>query len=777
VEVTDLANGTVIATTGFSGKVVHLDFVSDTQLLVVDHTSAEVRKFATGQVSTRITFSHCDRAALSPGRNYLVTTKNEDWKLVVHDVKTGKPAGELVCPVPKIEALSLVFSPDGEELACFYQVAPTAFRIVSFSMATGQPLVNHQYADPAVFGYDKAAVREGHPALDWLPDRGGWITKGQSVFDYKTGLRVHKMPDPEDHFPRVAVTPDRVAAVGVVKVGRPPTLRLLYYRLPREEMAAELAKAQRDKNLMSTFPSPRAPQTAQVRRVAPPTGALPNRFPEDRARKAAALLPAALPLYPETHFTLDAAFTPAETGQAVFLHSFRYDPSSNMRHVVAKRYDVKRNQHLGKTALFQFDHTRKDLKVADLGVAGTGYLHAEVSTDGARLALRRSDERNRLDLWDLAGDRHLGGWHPHGTAPVEWFDWLDASRLITAGGGEMTVWEVDGLRALATFEKVEGTPTLTPGRKAVAFVSGSRVVFADPVKGECLGQLNFPGKVVPGWPTLAFEHDGQDLAGLLMEKDRPMIVHWSANAGSPADPVHKVHAPQLPHTLQLVGANNLLAGGDWYDWRIPYPLCRPMNMDCQVRCSPDGRLWSVRRSETGKDGYVMALDLAQGETGAYAGLVAVGNVKPVFAPGQMIQVSVQDKSGNNAAYTQQFEKALTDTFGMRLGQGGLVLSLKLQGFGTGNIIEYRNPAGQVVRTEPQMRLGVEGGLYNQNGGLLHKISTPFEGAHFVPREGLISMSVWENLPKWVGAPLPLSLYWVGNNAQVLPAPVSLRFSN
>jgi hypothetical protein len=263
-----------------------------------------------------------------------------------------------------------------------------------------------------------------------------------------------------------------------------------------------------------------------------------------------------------------------------------------------------------------------------------------------------------------------------------------------------------------------------------------------------------------------------------MEKDRPMIVHWSATAGFPADPLHKVHAPQLPHTLHLVGSNNLLTGGDWYDWRIPYPLCRPTDMDCQVRHSPDGRLWSVRRAETGKDGFLMALDLPRGDLSAYAGLAAAGGIKPVFAPGEMIQVAVQDKTGNNASYTKQFEKALTDTFGMRLGQGGLVLSLKLQGFGTGNIIEYRNTAGQIVRTEPQMKLGVEGGLFTPNGAMIHKISTPFEGTFFVPREGLISMSVWENWPRWVpAAPLPASLYWVGNRAEVLPALVSLRFSN
>src|SRR5262249_6360103 len=151
-----------------------------------------------------------------------------------------------------------------------------------------------------------------------------------------------------------------------------------------------------------------------------------------------------LTLYPDTQITFDAAFTPAETGQAVFLHPFRYDPSSNLLHVVAERYDLKRNQHLGKSVLFQFDHTRKGLGLPDLGLgaAGTGYLRAEVSTDGACLALRRSDERNRLDLFDVAGGKLLFGWLPHGGKPVEWFDWLDATRLVTAGGGELTVWEI-----------------------------------------------------------------------------------------------------------------------------------------------------------------------------------------------------------------------------------------------------------------------------------------------------------------------------------------------
>src|SRR5262249_3845769 len=156
-------------------------------------------------------------------------------------MKTGQLAGELVCPVTfraGIEALSLVFSPDSEELACLYEIRAgekPEFRIVSFSMATGQPLVNHQFADGAVVGSGKTFVREGHRALDGLPDRSGWITNGQSVFDYKTGLRVHKLADPYDHCPSVAVTADRVAIVQVTGRGAMATARLVYSRLPREE--------------------------------------------------------------------------------------------------------------------------------------------------------------------------------------------------------------------------------------------------------------------------------------------------------------------------------------------------------------------------------------------------------------------------------------------------------------------------------------------------------------------------------------------------------------
>jgi WD40 repeat protein len=155
-----------------------------------------------------------DMLAVSPGGAYLAVVTPSD--LSVWDLKAGTSAGRRELPWNAenwlLPCRGLSFSPDGSELAGFFQVKGQS-RLVCWDVTRGESVFDVTFPTPKLWSGTEMAYK-GH-VLGWVGERRGWLLYGQMFLDRKAdkvGAAPAGLLAPDQPY-RHMVGPDHVATL------------------------------------------------------------------------------------------------------------------------------------------------------------------------------------------------------------------------------------------------------------------------------------------------------------------------------------------------------------------------------------------------------------------------------------------------------------------------------------------------------------------------------------------------------------------------------------
>ena len=414
--------------------------------------------------------------AVSPGGRY-VAVGGKDGVVVV-DLAAGRQAAELpVGPVREWGChLGLAFSPDGAELHAVVNQYPV--RLTGWSLATGRPVYDATAPGSFVGG---SLFGEWGPPLPG-PDPGTLLVRGRqggAVVDADTGRVLFNLP----FVPAGWAGPDR----------------LLGSR-PNNQAA--------DERFVFVAPFDRAEYRKETGRARPAAVAgRPPAQPGDRT----GLVPTR-PVPPAAPTPLPATADAGSAPPAAVAYRLQDRQATDRGDLLPPRFVVEwrpPDPRTGRPADRPVElwpwatrHDRADKPPA---------LPADpvAAADGGLVALRDPADPTRVDVWDRDGAR-VGGFVPYGrNTPVGWVGWA-GGRLLTAGGGRLTAWDVpDGTAAWEVEGGYEPAAGVAGGAWVVA-AAGESADVLDADTGVCVARLPAPGG--GGYVAAAAAPDGTALA-------------------------------------------------------------------------------------------------------------------------------------------------------------------------------------------------------------------------------------------------------------------------
>lgn len=764
----------------------------------------KVWNIATGQEVKQIDIKDVrDRRAciaLSPGRKYLAVA-HED-KVQVFQPLTSEVVGEV--PMPKREGFSvsqvkgLAFSADGAELACFVESLNQTSRLVSWKMTGGEVAVDHQFVKRVsdlvgnTFGY------KGNN-LEWVPDGSGWLLFGQAWIDYQSGAPVYKIPaDPKDfrRWPRRLIGKDHVVLGG----GDFRSQQIGIMPLPKAEIAAAVKAARAEAGgapAAAALPPPQPADVASAKALPQPIGNVPWKVQPDAAPVPKGKLttqPIAIQAKPAD--IVQILFSRGDVAQTVILSAFAPNPLSARKQVRTERYDLHTGKLLDTANLFSADMPDNKPVFGGAAQVPSTNLTADLSPDGARLVLRYRDGK-RLDLWDLAGGKHLAGWQPY-EGRVEWLAFVDSDHVLTLGDkGKLYLWKVPQCQAVYGVDGYLGRAELSPTRKYLALQAGATIELMEALSGERCGQLEAPAGS-PNFSLLgvAFSRDGRELvAGLHLRGDKlggpaSRLSRWKLETGA-ADAGFATTLPMAPGFMRILPSRQVLVGDTLHDWNLKGPLWSyPLGIGQGVHAqgSPDGRHWFAQTAGAGGT-ILVSQALPDQQAQALANLVVAGQVQPVAAPGMSVQVVVSSGLDRFRNEVLSGAQAALQSQGYKIGPGGLTVQISAAEGLTGQQLDYEIrkvgiggiPTGikQMVKIT-ERKITLQASIADAQGIAVHKtaatVSTPsslrFDGDDY---ERQLNEAMWNNAAAWGrSSHLPTNLYRVQGQIQQLPRIAQLK---
>ena len=186
----------------------------ETRGQLVQYWSVETgRRERTIQVKLR--FAR-DAIAVSHGGKYVAIGSTEDDAIRLFDLATGEVAGTFLFPKREgtgfgIHACGATFSADGNELAVAYEKNGMGYVFVIL-LADGS-VTQTVRCDQTLKELVDEHGYQG-PALEWLPDKSGWLVYGNGILDRKTGKLCVRFPrDALQSQPRRILDSDHVVSV------------------------------------------------------------------------------------------------------------------------------------------------------------------------------------------------------------------------------------------------------------------------------------------------------------------------------------------------------------------------------------------------------------------------------------------------------------------------------------------------------------------------------------------------------------------------------------
>jgi len=748
-----------------------------------------VRQFDTANVGDR---RLC--VSFSPGRKYLALALNDRVQII--EILSGETCGELPYPnnieFHKYGSRGMAFSPDGAELAIYLEKFPGQAQFLSYDVATGQAAVHHQFArqlSPLLgssFGFQGLA-------LEWLPDRGGWLFRGQLLIDHQSGALVYKIEGNEDskRFPRRMLGTDHVA---LVTAGR-QTNSVTYMSLPRAEIAVAVKKARSGGGVApSELPPARTGDVAGIKALPQPVGNVPWKVAADSApAPKQRLAPQPVRLSGTPQDIIQIAFSRGVEPQAVVTSVVLPNLLSPMKNVRAERFDLGTGQLRDSVDLFSVDEKRK-------GGQPIANTKVDVNADGSRIVVRHPDDLRRLDVWSLTDGKHLVGWLPFdGAFTVDSFAFIDNEHVLTYGQGRIVLWQVPECRAVYTVDGYGSAPHLSANRKHFAALTGATLEIVAAASGERLGQLDQPGGPVSSVHTVAFSHDGKEIAACLTLTATPgnQLARWNL---SDASWQGNVGAAFNNLVLLVAGPKHVLHGQTLYDWNLKAPLWQYTlgGAHHHATASPDGRHWYAFQASGQVNGTLLtAQALPDPQASILAAQISNGEVKSIAPPGSNVAVNINTAE---ARFRTEVEKALTERLqkaGYTVGAGGISVAVSAESKQTGKTIDFQirrgspfggplppfgpigpfgpmgGPVGPMVSIN-EMEIRCQATFNDAKGQQLHKVDLPIRTPSSISvRSGNyqqeLDEATWNNAINWGRAlSLPTNFYNINGQVQALP---------
>jgi hypothetical protein len=689
----------------------YVDFAGDGQL--VTGTSGD-RRFEIWDLKAQkseLDISPRDRVAkesvvLSPGRHYLALIGAST--LWVHDIESGRKVGE--APVPKNGAFdlgckALAFSPDGAELAGLFDSFGT--HLLCWDVATGR--LTHQFKYDDKSGIKTPLGFEGI-ALNWLPDRSGWLLFGSVVIDHRSGQKTFTIPSDTpgaDKGPRKIVGKNLV----LITVGEPRNRVVKSYTLPIETIARAAKLIEQGGSAADAALPPLKPaDRAGARKVAIAASAPSWSVRPDGPRRSSALLRRSIPTQVPANEAIGLLLTGLD-GHQVGLVSIPggvnpFDPNQNEgkpRRLI--RFDSLSGRTLGRTEL-------------------TGLSDpVALSPDAARVLTIDSRDHRRLDVYSTTDTGHVAGWRPYDKElsddekAVVWADFLSPDQVLTVNrAGVLVLWSIPDCKAVyVAGGACEGAPVLSPARKYLAAHLRGTFRFLNPSSGELMGEAQTPASTSSGRAELkgaAFQADGAGLVALIGGQQ---VVWWDLSTGRvTADfPIPMTINPgsNSHHALiESCGANHALLDG-----RILVDLEKRSHIWSYYGPNvsaggPDGRHWYVAGNNS-QNAVLTPLALPEENVNRVVAMVNDPAVKPSLRVG--MQAAVQLELSGPPKNSEAFRKAITGSLNAKLKANGMTPAagaparfvVHVEEKNTGRKVDYRE-FGDAHFTSPRGSIAI-----------------------------------------------------------------------
>jgi hypothetical protein len=784
VDVWNVANGK-------NGKIIvdekpgappEVDFAGPDQVLTAKHQQNEVQvQVWNVKNGTEVrSFKAASRAerrqwAFSAGRKYLALFGNTYDRIMVFDLTTGRPAGDLAFAA-NFQFQGMGFSPDGKSFAALFGMGQSS-RLQIWDVVTGQSTGEHtlENVPQNTYSYEGQAV-------EWLQD-GGLMLFGQWLVDPKSGGVYWKIPtDAADNAARRFFGSGCVAYVK----GEAFKKSLLFEALAADRIAAaRKATGEGQDPDSAAMPAVQAADWAKVKELPAPAGVVEWKAVADTAPAAKGMLgKTPIPLTGKAADIQRILFSRPDVGQAAVLSVPEAAGLSARLQVRVERYDLSDGKHLGGADLFEAEFP-KEIP----GRPQSRALDADLSPDGTLLAVREPKTGKRIDVWSMAEGKHLVGWLPYekeGDSRVHWFAFLDAKHLLTVGGvGKLTLWEIPECKAIYSIAFVRDLPALSAGRKYLTAFTGSNFEVLEAATGERVGQLFRPN--TQGVQATAYSPDGRELAAVLTTAEGLRLARWDAVTGAVKD---EFAVPPGGNELEWCGSDNLLFGSTLYDINLKWPvaLYGLPGTGRSATSSPDGRHWFAAAANPNNPPLLTAQTLPDAATRQLATQAAGGKARVVLAPGMAVKVVVQGAAPG--ADAEAFHRDIASRQNQHLqalgfktvADGPLTLTLQIQpARDTGQKRPYKSIGrlGQdievnVIEVTAVATLTDAGGtiVWTQKNISQPPFVASVNGAESMQQA--IDNSVWKMASAWAGAVAPPSvLIRIGAGVEGLPRSVAL----
>jgi hypothetical protein len=539
---------------------------------------------------------------LSPGRKFLAMAVPADNRLWIYDLTARGPAGLAQLPKeagPGWSCAGITFSPGGTELAAVFEWAGKP-SILCWETSTGKLIANHALDER--YGIRRFPNDQGR-ALEWLPDRSGWLVYGQALIERENGHRFWSLPV---YYPDFPPTPRRLINgdrwVLVWGQGRAQVVRTA--AMPKDTLASARQIVRSGGSAVdAVLPAVGHPDWS-AQRVVPSAAASWSATPDPASMPAKSLISRPIVLKNWVEEIRGVYCSGAEAAQAlVAIRALERDELGGNALAPGlsqwiERYDLANGKRLGRNEV----PTASDL--------------VAFSPDAGRLIMRDAANGDRLDIYSAADMKYLGGWRPYEKESgidrmVVWTAFLDQHRALTINpAGKLVLWGLPACRAMYTVKDAcQGTPVLSPGRKFVAGFSGGFIRFFEAATGKRVGETATPSSDDGGRPgprAAAFRTDGQQLAALL---SGGQIVRIDLATGKALSEVRSP-VPQAAF-LEWCGNRHVLINNQslvdldrqWEVWRYAAGL--------PALGSPDGRHWAAVEAYTNEPAYLAAFTIPE----------------------------------------------------------------------------------------------------------------------------------------------------------------------
>ncbi len=570
--------------------------------------------------------------ACSHGGKYLAVYRKKQNEQAIHfyDLDTGELAGAAGVPLQGDNSFwtpgchVLMFSPDGQELAGFFEESFQGKFFYVFNLKDGEVTFQHKLDDGGSPWWPAA----NSTPIQWFPHKNRWLLFGNLLLDRKVGKVVWKFSKDENTAASRRILNDEMM-MGVNLENN----KLSLVSFPVEE--DKIAKAAETVEAGGELVDAKLPKLTPVDRAAVQTLALDVGAGNWTAKPDPA--PAGEPLK-------DTVSVTATGGQMKGL--LLSNPAAG-RAVVYSELKGPGAARPGRntSASDAFGHLdfydlRTGRRSDPMDFEFPTSL-AAFSPSGNRVASVIQPDQERLDVWTAADGKPVLAFRPYteeadkNHKKIQAVAFVDDEHVLTLSNQKkLVLWKLPECRAV--YEIAEAAePGLSPNQQYLVVSTGRGYLLLDSRTGNQVGAFNIEGTM----HAAAFHPDGSRFAASCTGPKGPSIVVWSMEDGGV---LSEFPIQATAKNMHFCDANHLLMNNetliDVEHELIVWKYRLATANSAHSPQSPDGRHWYITpKGASGAE--LIAAKLPEPQVGT---LLASKTLKPEFLlePGGKLSVQI-----------------------------------------------------------------------------------------------------------------------------------------